>query len=804
MGRTTVFAFPRYRFVTMRTLFARIGLLLIATLVAVGTFTQTTVVRANESASYKLYDTYPNDAEGGPRTSTSFLMNEANMTWHQQPLIGSNFQILPAPVDTSSSSTSGGGTSSTSSNGGGDHGGCRGHTCDSSSSSTASSTTSQSSTSAQSSSTSTPSTSSAASTSTSTTSLEAENKRLKKLHEDAPETNTTALSQAERLVLFHSVESIYHAAPAVIISSMTQNFWFAPFLTTAALSLLELVVIGFLLATRVPKAPLTLLPFFLWFTSTKKTEKKKTTASKRKAAKTLLSIALLITSGALALGLGTPHAFAETTAPTRQVYNGHLLGSTGAPITTAHTVRFSYWYSADYLTGDNTGTGAVNTGATNYGRWKEAHTVTPDAKGYFSVQLGSVNARADGSTDTPAQLQSLFLQVEVKPDGTPDSSYELLDVNGSSTTVDRSPILSVPFAQNADMIDRHDVGTGSGSIPLLQSGGLLPVSAVPGGTNVDFFTIDSNNSAPGNITLKFGNTLNKTLSYSQTNARFEFNDSVNIQGNLTVSGTINGVDITNITGTDQKLRASSGVGLNLNVSAGGYRINGASTDYAGGNTTLANNTTSYVFLGSGGLKAYTSNFPTDESYIPVAQVTTAAGAITAINDKRIVSSDDREVAIKKAIQPGFSDATYQADASDNVGTLESTFDTINSKNFYKWTSTRPTLQDYDVILQVPLSAKFIRWKTGSLKINYRTTSSDANNNKLDISVFDTNGTPVSLTGTATGLVSTAWTSTTLDFAGSPTWTAGQTMVIKIKVYAKDAFQAHVGAVEMNYDDLISP
>ncbi len=518
----------------------------------------------------------------------------------------------------------------------------------------------------------------------------------------------------------------------------------------------------------------------------------------------ILGVALVVLLVIAALFQLSPKASAEATTPARRVFSSKLTNSSGTPITSEQKIRFSYWRGGNAVPADLNGDGTINTGASNYAGWQEEHTVTPSVIGNFTVELGKFSGGLPVHQMTPETLRNLFLQVEVKSSGSADTSYFLVDPFPQDATRDRVFVSTNIFALNADMLDQHDVGTGSGAIPFLLSGGVLPVSTMAGGTRSDFFTVDNDNSATNTSGLKFGGSLNKTLLYSKTNNRFEFNDDVHIQGDLTVSGTINGVDITSLAGSDSALKASSGGGLNLNVTGGNYRINGAQTDYAGGNATLANNATSYVFLGSGGLKAQTNSFPTDESYIPVAQVTTAGGVITAIDDKRVVSSDDRETTVKKVIQPGFSAATYQADASDNVGTLESTFDSINSKNFYKWTSTRPTLQDYDVVVEVPLSAKFIRWKPGALKIYYRTTSSSNTNNKIDITVFDTNGTPVGLTGGATNLVSTAWTSTTLDFSGSPTWTAGQSMVIKIKTSAKDSFQAHIGAVELNYDDLLSP
>lgn len=224
-------------------------------------------------------------------------------------------------------------------------------------------------------------------------------------------------------------------------------------------------------------------------------------------------------------------------APQKLVYNGHLLDASGNAVATAVTVRFSLWKSADLVAGNVTGTGAINTAASTYAGWKDAFTVTPDARGYFSVQLGSGVALPDFSTFATADLTSLHLQVEVKPDASALTAYEVLDPNAGDTAVDRTSLLSVPFALNADLLDQRHVGTASGAIPLLASGGLLDLTQVPGGTNADLFILDANNSVvAGNITLQFGSSLGKTLTYDVSNSRFDFNGDLRIQGNLTMSG----------------------------------------------------------------------------------------------------------------------------------------------------------------------------------------------------------------------------------------------------------------------------
>jgi hypothetical protein len=548
-------------------------------------------------------------------------------------------------------------------------------------------------------------------------------------------------------------------------------------------------------------------PFlFLWWASKKKrgTKKKKTAKKRKHTHKKHLALILLSVLAANALGIQSAHT--AQSVPNEHIYNGRLLDSGGNPVTTAQSIRFSYWKSTDAVTGDITASGAINTGATTYANWNEVHTVTPNTNGYFSVELGSITALPDMSTMPLTTLLGLYLQTEVKPSASANTAYEILDVDPTDTAIDRSGVLSVPFAVNADLLDQHDVGTGSGSIPVLRTNGVLPVSTIPGGTNTSTFTLDSDNTETSEIALTFGTTLAKKLSYDIGASTFRFNDNVAIQGNLTVSGLINGMNLTSIQSSTGALKAFSGGGLNVGVSQGSYRLNGTLVNYLGGTVAAPASATSYVFFGSGGLTARTGSYPTDESFIPVARVITSAGSILSVTDQRALSSDDRELTRALTFNPSYEKASYQGDGADNIGQLSVSHDNITLANFYDWTSTKATLQDYDVILRVPVPNGFVRWKTegtvNPLTLMYRSTSANAADNKLDIQVYDTNGVPVTLSGSATGLVGTSWNTAQLEFSGSPTWTAGQDMLVRLKVYAKDNYQMHIGGLKLTTVELL--
>jgi hypothetical protein len=184
--------------------------------------------------------------------------------------------------------------------------------------------------------------------------------------------------------------------------------------------------------------------------------------------------------------------------------------------------------------------GGINPAGVGYAGWIETHTVTPDANGLFHVRLGSINVLPNFTSAV-----HVYLQVEVKNNGLPLTSFECLDPDGIATNNnDRYPLDSSAFTINADTVDNFDVGFAANQIPSLDGGGLLPISSIPGATNADTFILDNNNTippgGPGSVKLQFGNVLGKFLEYDAAATWFNFNDDVNITGNLTTTGTING------------------------------------------------------------------------------------------------------------------------------------------------------------------------------------------------------------------------------------------------------------------------
>ena len=89
-----------------------IGSLLTMVCAVVGFISFPQLANAAESASFRLYQQYPNDAEGGPSESANFQFGIGRMTVWQFPLVSSSFQLVSTLAPSGGGSSSGGGGSS--------------------------------------------------------------------------------------------------------------------------------------------------------------------------------------------------------------------------------------------------------------------------------------------------------------------------------------------------------------------------------------------------------------------------------------------------------------------------------------------------------------------------------------------------------------------------------------------------------------------------------------------------------------------------------------------------------------------
>src|SRR3990170_832469 len=93
------------------------------------------------------------------------------------------------------------------------------------------------------------------------------------------------------------------------------------------------------------------------------------------------------------------------------------------------------------------------------------------------------------------------------------------------------------------------------------------------------------------------------------------------------------------------------------------------------------------------------------------------------------------------MSPEFDGATFTASASSSTsGTM--TADTINDAtegwlNYYEWTSTEASLQDYHLVVKVTIPSDFSSWATSNaIQVLYETDDNVNTNNKFDLTIFN--------------------------------------------------------------------
>jgi hypothetical protein len=333
-----------------------------------------------------------------------------------------------------------------------------------------------------------------------------------------------------------------------------------------------------------------------------------------------------------------------------------------------------------------------------------------------------------------------------------------------NSTVDADTLDSLDSTQfvRSDTSDTYTSGTlnfANGTSLQIDNGGTLDINAgatanIPE-TTANVFTLDSDNTG-GNVSLTFGESLGETLTWDNTDSRFEFSNNLEVQGdtritgNLTASGdVIIGNDDTDTLDINAKL--SDNLDFNQNQAL----------------NMVVHSGTSFPASPVEGQKFYRSDLNVEYIYNgsdwQPTNSTTGSGKVIVF-------------------APIYEDATLYADGTNNSGTMAVDHDATANRNYYEWSSRKGTNQDYDIALQVTLPDDFSEWQATPFELAYK-TDSGATLSKIDVSMEDTAGAAVTLTNNTNLNNAAGWTTTNMDITGSPTWTAGERFNIFIKMTA---------------------
>ena len=143
--------------------------------------------------------------------------------------------------------------------------------------------------------------------------------------------------------------------------------------------------------------------------------------------------------------------------------------------------------------------------------------------------------------------------------------------------------------------------------------------------------------------------------------------------------------------------------------------------------------------------------------------------------------------------PEYDNAAPQGDGTDNFGTLSLKY--ASAHNYYEWTTSEPTTQDYDIVVRYRLPDGFSSFDAAAPIKLWNMVSSTPGSTAIDVTMYDTTGSAVTLNNGAT-LQNTSWTETTITMTGTPTFTAGGYVTIIIKMSADQGKVADVGELTL--------
>lgn len=413
--------------------------------------------------------------------------------------------------------------------------------------------------------------------------------------------------------------------------------------------------------------------------------------------------------------------------PHTLIYEGRLLSKTSTPLSGDYVMRFSLWKTTDIVSGEINSDGSLNATSTEYGQWTEELPVKFTSQGYFSLILGKQTALSD-----VLLADHKYLQVEVKLASASDDEYQVLDVDFANDAIDRKHIASLPYAYNAEesqySINAENAETAKTS-------------------DDNTFTIDPQNSIEtagvGIIELQFGATLNKILGYDISRSLFTFNDSVDIQGDLTLSSANGSATFSadNLTG-DRK-----------------YTLPDEDADLVGTETTQV-----------------------------LTNKTIDASQNTIIN---LDSSSFAPSIKKQTITPLFPNTTFEAKTSNNQ--ISIFMGNENGLQYYKISTEKSFIQTGKFLITLPLD-EFVNFDGGSLSFLMKTTSNSMVGNRFDIKVTDDSGNIISsLTNQTTAGV---WETKTIDLNG--VLISGKNIFIEIDTTTSLGNEIYLGKIEAIY------
>ena len=147
------------------------------------------------------------------------------------------------------------------------------------------------------------------------------------------------------------------------------------------------------------------------------------------------------------------------------------------------------------------------------------------------------------------------------------------------------------------------------------------------------------------------------------------------------------------------------------------------------------------------------------------------------------------------LSPEFPGGTLSADGSSNSGTMFADYDATARRNYYEWTSSQASAQDYDIIVSTMVPSNYSSGFTGFNIFGWRDNNTNAS---ATITIEKEDGTSclASTAITFSGSTST-WAESPHSLSCTPA--ANEILVIRIKVTASNSAKIRIGAIRYDYN-----
>ncbi len=291
----------------------------------------------------------------------------------------------------------------------------------------------------------------------------------------------------------------------------------------------------------------------------------------------------------------------------------------------------------------------------------------------------------------------------------------------------------------------------------------------------DFFKVANN----GAVTLAGGLTPDVTTSVTSGTAA-----SLKMQPGLSTGASSNGGAVT--------IQGGDGSGT-TNVTGGlltlqGGSATGASGTRVGGSVTIDAGTSAAGAASNGNINVGISNAAT----ITIGSSTAVVYIGGSTNGVKF-DGPNHEMSLlgtwqhtrQVTLSAEYAGATMSADGSSNSGTMTSDNTAASGtlfRNYYKWTTTQGTAQDYDIWVKVPIPTDWVGWPSGQT-ICMDTYASASTSGLVGMSVYGTDNNIIGSSNDLSPLSITTWANKCTASITGGVFTAGSDATLDIKLTA---------------------